>query len=644
MCGILGIVTFEGRHPSPDEFNHALGQLDHRGPDDRGAAHMNGPANVRISMGQTRLSILDLSPAGHQPMTSPRTGATIVYNGEVYNFRDVRKELASGGMKFTSECDTEVLLAAYDHRQDQFIHDFRGMFAIGILDHARQRLLLLRDRLGIKPLYYYWDGRRLAFASELTALAALPGLDLEICHDAMSEYLKRGYIPHPLSIYKKVRKLPAGCMLDLNLSRPDPQPKTYWDALTHYERPLAFACEQEVLDALAERLEESVKLRLISDVPLGAFLSGGIDSSLVVAMMRRVHSGTVKTFTVGFDEPGWDEAPAAKKIAEHLGTQHEEFYISRDNLLDIVRHTADYYDEPFADSSAIPMLALSRMTRRHVTVALSGDGGDELFWGYDSYTSRSARLYPLIAAFPDFLRRGAASLMKKTGGSLNRWGHIIDYQDCAAFLLRSTISQPWHDHGLLKHGTNGSCQVDMGREIAARLGTRDLNRLMSAIDLRSYMVDDILTKVDRATMSVALEARVPILDHRVVELAAAIPYSFKTAGGEKKHLLKALLSRYVPRNLWDRPKKGFGIPLVKYFRGPLKEWARDELRSTDHHLGEWLDMSVVHRMLDDHIAGRRDASALLWACLQLAGWDRRLRRIRSGASPCPASASAELRS
>lgn len=626
MCGILGIVTFQGQHPSPAEFDAAMMQLDHRGPDDRGMAHFNCANGVRVSLGQTRLSILDLSPAGHQPMISPRTGNAIVFNGEAYNFREVRAGLS--GIQFKSESDTEVLLAAYDQRGEKFIRDFRGMFAMGILDKASQKLTLVRDRLGIKPLYYYWNGRQFAFASELTAIAAFNSLPLDICQDALGQYLLRGYIPHPLSIFKQICKLPAGHLLTLDLQRPNPSSAAYWDALDYYERQKSFRDEGEVLDALESKLQESVKYRLISDVPLGAFLSGGIDSSLVVALMRKAHSGVVKTFTVGFDEQGWDEAPAAKRIAEHLETQHEECYISRDNLLEIVREISHYYDEPFADSSAIPTVALSRMTRRHVTVALSGDGGDELFWGYDSYTARSAKLFPKVDAIPKPLRIGGARLMKKLGGSIARWGHILEFDDFAEYYLRWSILHPSMDTGLHKHKANGNHQVELGRSIVHRLGMNDLPKLMGACDLRCYMVDDILTKVDRASMSVALEARVPILDHHVVELAASIPYSFKMAGGEKKHLLKALLNRHVPRPLWDRPKQGFGIPLVHYFRGPLREWARDELNSRDHSMADWLDMNVVNRMFDDHLQGRRDASGIIWACVQLAGWDRRMKKIR----------------
>jgi len=631
VCGILGKITFEGTHESPEEFDRALGQLDHRGPDDRGMLHATTPDGVRISLGQTRLSILDLSEAGHQPMISPRTGSAIVFNGEAYNFREVRDSLIRKGYTFTSECDTEVLLAAYDDRQDGFIEPFRGMFAIGILDKERDRLILTRDRLGIKPLYYYWDGKQLAFASEVTALAALPTLDLRVSQYAIRNYLMRGSIAHPLSIFEKVSKLPAGHQLTCNLTKPYPAVSRYWDSLDYYANPRSFSSEGEVLDALRAELREAVRLRLISDVPLGAFLSGGVDSSLVVALMRQVHSGPVRTFSIGFTVPEWNEAPAAKRIAEHLGTQHEEFYLSEGNILEAARTAADHYDEPFADSSNIPTLELSRLTRRFVTVALSGDGGDELFWGYNSYVSDSVQGFRHVAKVPRLVRAGLSRLMRLfRGTALERWGHIIDFEDFAEYYMRTSVWHPWLYPRLHRHPLKGSRVVEIGRRVSDRLPVSDVPLITGAMDLQYYLVDDILTKVDRASMAVALEARVPILDHKVVQLAASIPSRFKTAGGEQKHLLKALLAEWIPRPLWDRPKMGFGVPLVHWLRGPLKDWAYAELCDGGTRLHEWLDREELRRMMDDHCSGRLDLAELIWTCLQLAGWDRRMSRVRRG--------------
>jgi asparagine synthase (glutamine-hydrolysing) len=635
MCGILGKITFHGPHESEEVFDRALAHLDHRGPDDRGTFHCTTASGVRVSLGQTRLSILDLSEAGHQPMISPRTRSVIAFNGEAYNFREVREELARRGLTFTSECDTEVLLAAYDERGEAFIEPFRGMFAMGIYDRPGDRLVLVRDRLGIKPLYYYWDGRQLAFASEVTALAALPTLDLEVSQYAIRQFLLRGSIAHPLSIFEKVSKLPAGHRLACDFAAPAPRVARYWDSLDSYAHPRAFRDEGEVLEALRAELTEAVRLRLISDVPLGAFLSGGVDSSLVVALMRRVHTGRVRTFSIGFTVPEWNEAPAAKRIAEHLGTEHEEFYLTEENILEAARTAADHYDEPFADSSNIPTLELSRLTRKFVTVALSGDGGDELFWGYNSYVSRSVQGFRHVARIPRFVRKGMSRLMRLLRGTaLERWGWIIDFDDFAEYYMRTSIWHPWLYPRLHRHPMQGSRVVEIGRRVAERLPVEDTPLITGAMDVQYYLVDDILTKVDRASMSVALEARVPILDHRVVELAASIPSSFKTAGGEQKHLLKALLADYLPRKLWDRPKMGFGVPLVHWLRTSLREWAYDVLGSRDGRLHDWLDRGELIAMLDDHCAGRRDMAELIWTCVQLAGWDRRIAAIRS-AAPSP---------
>jgi asparagine synthase (glutamine-hydrolysing) len=634
MCGILGKITFQGEHESPEIFERALCQLDHRGPDDRGAHHGVTVDGAQISLGQTRLSILDLSDAGHQPMQSPRSGAWMVYNGEAYNFREVREELRKSGLQFQSECDTEVLLAAYDHIGEEFIEPFHGMFAICIWDVKENRVVLLRDRLGIKPLYYYWDGRQFAFASEITALAALPTLKLEVSQYAIRQFLMRGFIPHPLSIYENVWKLPAGHRLTLDLARPRPSPVRYWDSLDYYAKPCEFRDEREVLDAIDTRLRHAVKLRLVSDVPLGAFLSGGVDSSLVVAMMQQVHSGIVKTFSIGFSEDRWNEAPTAKRIAQHLGTEHEEIYLTEENILDAARTASDHYDEPFADPSCIPTLELSRLTRRFVTVALSGDGGDELFWGYTTYDSRGLRWFRRASLLPYSIRTGfAAPLRLFNENLLERIGHQLAFRDLSDFFMGTAMWHPWLYHELQREKITGSRFVEIGRRVMDRLPGAPIDLLTGAFDLQSYLVDDILTKVDRASMSVALEARVPILDHKVVELAASIPVRFKTAGREQKHLLRALLTRYLPRELWERPKMGFGVPLVHWLRTSLRDWAREELLGDRSNLHQWLSRSELERMFDDHLLGRRNVADLIWACLQLSGWDRRMTHIRS--SNCP---------
>lgn len=634
MCGILGKLTFKGAHESPAVFDAALRQLRHRGPDDQGAHHATGPEGCRISLGQTRLSILDLSSAGHQPMFSPRTGSCVVFNGEVYNFREIRSVLETKGYTFTSQCDTEVVLAAYDEYGEDFATHFVGMFAIGVWDKPRGKLVLARDRLGIKPLYYYWDQNQFAFASEVTALAALPNLRLEVNPEAVEQFLLNGYIVQPHSIFHNVWKLRTGHTITLDLARPRPVEKVYWDVVDWFASPKAYRDEAEVLDALRPALLKAVKRRLIADVPLGAFLSGGIDSSLVVALMRKVHSGEVRTFTIGFTEPKWNEAEHAKAIAKHLGARHEELYLSEENILDITREVGNYYDEPFADSSCIPTFALSRMTRQHVTVALSGDGGDEMFWGYDAYVSGSLASYKSIEAIPRPLRLIAGAVLRALPGArLNRMGDLLRFRDFADFVLCATIWRPWSYPRLMRDRpyptVNWGAQI--GADMQRRLPKLDRDTLRSAFDVPIYMVDDILTKVDRASMAVALEARVPLLDHEVVQIAAGIPIELKAPGRRLKHLLKMLLGEMVPRELWDRPKKGFGVPLVHWLRTSLRDWSTDQLMAREGRLHEWLDPRELRRMLNDHHGGATDASMLIWACLQLAAWDKRIRSIRSSA-------------
>ena len=562
-------------------------------------------------------------------MISPRSEACIVYNGEVYNLHEIRQRLESRGYKFHSHCDTEVVLAAYDDCPDSFIDECRGMFALGIWDPQQKQLMLARDRLGIKPLYYYWDGRQFAFASELTALAAMPTLDLDVCPNAIRQFLLYGYIPAPLSIFKNVSKLPAAHVLTLDLAHPRLLIHRYWDATDYYANPKRFKDEDEVLDAMRCELTDAIRYRLISDVPLGAFLSGGIDSSLVVSLMREAHSGTLRTFTVGFSVSKWNEAPAAKAIAEHLGTRHEKYYLSEENILSAARTAADHYDEPFADESNIPTLALSRMTRQQVTVALSGDGLDELFWGYTNYQSRSMPYYEPLQRIPPWIRKVAGAAMQLRRGTLwSEWGAWLGFRDFAEFFVRPVLWRPGYYPRLQLQKGNSDCLLEIGRRVTALLPGRSKDLLSGAVDLHGYLVDDILTKVDRASMSVALEVRVPYLDHKVVQLAASIPIAFKTAGREQKHLPKALLAQYLPRHLWDRPKRGFGVPLVHWLRNALKDWAYDELSSRDTHLHDWLEPSELQAMLDDHTSGRRDVGRLIWGCTQLSGWDRRVSRIR----------------
>jgi asparagine synthase (glutamine-hydrolysing) len=633
MCGILGKVTFSGRHESAVEFTYALNQLINRGPDDSGVFEDCLTNNRRISLGHRRLSILDLSDAGHQPMISPSSGTVCVYNGEIYNFKDIRNQLRALGHEFHSECDTEVVIAAYDEWGSDFLDQFIGMFAVAIYDPKRQRLLLARDRLGIKPLYLYSDGNQLAFSSEVSALAALPTLKLEVRPDAVHHLLLYGYIPAPLSIYRNVEKIKPGHKVVVDLSDQKTVHQQYWDAVHYYARPANFRSEEEVVEAITAELKDAVNRRLISDVPIGAFLSGGIDSSLIAAFMQELSSSPIKTFTIGFSDSDFDEAPYAKRMAEYLGTEHTELYIDEHSVLDIAQNTSNYFDEPFADTSAVPTLALSRMTRQHVTVALSGDGGDELFWGYNNYAFASFRRYDELRNVPRSLRLIAAQILQLLpSNAMQSRGFQLKFRDFVEFYLRNhQLSLKVMYPGL--HPCNPEFEdiLDtVNRRIYERLENIPRDSVTGAMDLHTYLPDDILAKVDRATMSVGLEARVPMLDHNVVQLAASIPTEYKTRNGQLKYLLRLVLSQQVPQDIWDRPKKGFGIPISRWLRTSLRDWAHEELFSSETSLNSWIDKSEMRRAFSDHQEGRVDNKRLIWAGLQLSGWDQRMRRIRLG--------------
>jgi asparagine synthase (glutamine-hydrolysing) len=630
MCGILGKFTFDSHnHESPPVFEGALNYLSHRGPDNSENWHYSIPDICRISLGHTRLSIIDLSSSGNQPMINPETGTVIVYNGEIYNYKEIRERLESKKTRFQSECDTEVVLAAYEDCKRSFTKEFIGMFALALFDPMEKKVVLARDRLGIKPLYYYWDGQNFAFSSEITALSALPTLDLEVSQDAISQLLMYGYIPYPLSIFKKVNKLTPGNILVLDLKDRKFEKYRYWNVLSFYSDEVQLSNENEAMDAVRYELEHAVRRRLISDVPIGAFLSGGIDSSLIVALMQEVSNSTVRTFTVGFTEDQWNEAPYAKRIANHIGTKHEEIYISENEMLDLVPIVADYYDEPFADSSSIPMLALSRMTREHVKVALSGDGGDELFWGYNRYADTSFVQFDKYRFFPYWLRVCISRAMRMMKfRRFQEWGHLLSFRDIVDFYAGSGLTGLKMYPQLHIRPAKNNRLIEINRDVISQLHGNSLQTILSAMDLHSYLPDDILAKVDRASMSVGLEVRVPMLDHNFVKLAIQLPEIVKQGKEGLKHILKKLLLQYIPRELWDRPKKGFSVPMSNWLCTSLKDFAYEELLSVNSELHNWLEKKELLKILDDHIGGKRNNNYLIWSCIQLSGWSRKVKNVR----------------
>ncbi len=641
MCGIAGLWDFAAATPEGElrRLTTAMADsLHHRGPDD-GGVWLDEAAGV--GLGQRRLSIVDLSPAGHQPMVSACGRFVIVYNGEVYSHEEMRPELIARGIGFRGHSDTEVILEAIAAwGVERTVARLIGMFAIALWDRQERTLTLIRDRLGIKPVYWRLEGGRLLFGSELKALRAEPSWRPEVDQEAVASYLRHNYVPAPRTIYQGVRKLEPGRILTLRAGA-EPVESQYWDARAVGRAGLAapFALSDlELTDQLEALLKDAVGRRMIADVPLGAFLSGGIDSSLVVALMQAQSAGRVRSFSIGFEEAGYDEAPHAKAVAAHLGTEHTELYVSSAHALETIPRLAEWYDEPFADSSQIPTFLVSEMTRRHVTVALSGDGGDELFAGYNRYFL-GAELWRKLGWIPGGLRRGAAGLigavpvagwdrlaallprrlaLPQAGDKARKFADILGLADAGA-VYRRLVSQ-WEHPELLLPGV-AEPRGPLWDEALAR-EFPDLVTRMQLLDVLTYLPDDILTKVDRASMAVALEARVPILDHRVVEFAAHLPLSARIRDGQGKWLLRRVLDRYVPRALIERPKMGFGIPIDSWLRGPLRDWSESLLDPAG--LAEaGLDPAPIRQVWQEHLSGARNWQYRIWTILMLQAWRKR---------------------
>jgi asparagine synthase (glutamine-hydrolysing) len=614
--------------------------LKHRGPDDCGSWW-----NETLGTGlvHQRLSIIDLSQAGRQPMQS-RSGRFILsYNGEVYNFRELRADLEREGCLFTSRSDTEVLVEAIEAwGLDAALNRAVGMFAFALVDLKEQRLILARDRLGIKPLYYGKVGRDFVFASELDAIRRFPGFEGNVDRQALAAYLHRSHVPSPFSIYRDICKLRPGHILQVDLAGEDANPRDhrpYWSAY-HVVAPGTQESDALSWESAANRLEthitDAVRARMVTDVPLGAFLSGGIDSSLVVALMQSLSSQPVKTFTIGFAQADFDEARYAKAVAAHLGTEHSELYLSARDAREIIPQLADIYDEPFADSSQIPTALVCRHARDTVKVVLTGDGGDEVFFGYPRY-ALADWIWRKIGRIPIGLRRWLARAIDVTPRSVaealvDRIGsrplstqRHAEYDIAAvATILRTPNPEALYSR-IVAHWKAPETIVLGSREVTtsqvdAVPAALSYIEQMAFIDLVTYLPDDILTKVDRASMSIGLEARVPLLDHRLVEFAWSLPPHFKMAGVEGKLILKHLLRRHLPDELIDRPKMGFGVPLSDWLRGPLRDWMEDLLDPVKLAREGFFDVGTVREKVDQHLSGDRHWHAYLWDLLMFEAW------------------------
>lgn len=645
MCGITGFLdTSENTDQASFQATIArmMGTIRHRGPDDEG--EWLDPQSG-VTLGFRRLSILDLSPTGHQPMFSADDRYVIVFNGEIYNFNQLRSELAGLGHSFRGHSDTEIVLASICQWGIlETVRRCNGMFAFALWDRREHRLTLVRDRLGIKPLYYGWAGSVFLFGSELKALKAHPAFHAEIDRGALALYLRYNYIPAPYTIYSGFRKLMPGTLLTLTGNKPGelPEPELYWSARQMAESGVAHPFEgsdQAAVGELDSLLRESIRDRMIADVPLGAFLSGGIDSSTVVALMQVQSRRPIQTFTIGFNESGYDEAGYARGIARHLGTDHTELYVTPQEAQAVIPHLPALFDEPFSDSSQIPTFLISELARRHVTVSLSGDGGDELFGGYNRYTWVQ-KIWNAMGWLPAPLRSfGSATLdrlppaawdgllsnrlipsrwrFSEPGEKIRKVSEILSAGNPEAVYL--DLISHWKDpsavvRGALEPPTLLTCQD-------ARARFPDLASWMMYTDLVTYLPDDILVKVDRASMGNSLEARVPYLDdHRVVEFAWRLPMKMKIRDGKGKWLLRQVLYQYVPERMLERPKQGFGVPIDAWLKGPLRAWAEallDKQRLKDE--GFFYPEPILQKW-QEHLTGKHNWQYHLWDILMFQAW------------------------
>jgi asparagine synthase (glutamine-hydrolysing) len=586
--------------------------IQHRGPDDDGRRIIGAAA-----LGMRRLSIIDVA-GGQQPITNETGDVTVVYNGEIYNYHELRDRLLKAGHRLTTRSDTETLVHLYEDDGDRLVDSLRGMFGFAIWDSRRQRLLLGRDRLGIKPLYYWERPDGLSFASELRSFLVDPAFRPEIAEEAVALYLSFGYVPDPHCIFRGVRKLPPGHVLTWN--RDDGiRVQRYWSPL----RPEVSIDAPAAVEELRRLLDESVRCHLESEVPLGAFLSGGIDSSTVVALMARAMDRRVQTFSIGFEEPEYNEAPHAARVAAALGTDHTELIV-RPDADQLVEDVIQGFDEPFADSSALPTLLVSHLARERVTVALSGDGGDELFGGYTRYAEVAAMAPPAPPVLRKFLR--GLALMRAPGARGRAW--MLTRSSDHRGRYATTVAVPLS----VEEGGFGGAGIARGHGSVEQLldpwfdrfGSRDFVTQMMLVDLETYLPGDILTKVDRMSMAVSLEARVPILDHVVVEFAMSLPSRLKLRNGVGKMILREAITGLVPDAVLTKPKQGFAVPLREWFRGPLR-YRIDELMTPGNAIHEWTDERAVRRLASEHVAGRREHGGLIWRLVVLNGWLRALR-------------------
>ena len=631
MCGIAGFVDFKKRNTEAD-LQGMTSCLQHRGPDGQGI-FFRGIKDAAIGLGHRRLSIIDLSSAANQPMHYD--GLHLIFNGEIYNYEEIRNALIAKGHQFITHSDTEVILHSWREWGQNAIHQWHGMFAIAMWDEKNDEFICIRDRAGVKPLHYYRNDGLFIFGSELKSFINHPYFIKEISRQAVASFLQYGCVSHPHTIYKDTYKLPPGHLLKLNLSTKQYQVIQYWNVYDYYNKPKLNIGLREATEETEKILQKAFQYRMVADVPVGVFLSGGYDSSCVTALLQKNSTEKIKTFTIGTTDSRLNEAPYAKEIAQHLGTDHTEYYCTPQEALEIIPELPHYYDEPFADSSAIPTILVSRLAKKKVTVALSADAGDEIFAGYNRYDYIS-RYGKKISFIPKPVRKAAVAAMESI--SSEKIPYLRNKQNFHSRYdkLKNLLGDPSPSE-LLKNLS----QVFTKKEIDSlfdepvielktahsntelKSGYSDPLSYMMAIDYQTYMVDDILQKVDRATMSVSLEGREPFLDQDIIEWAAQIPSEYKYYKGQKKYILRQIVHQYIPKEIMERPKMGFGIPIENWLSNELKNLVDEYLSEQNLKAHGLFNIEVVRKIVSDFLSGRKEKHLKVWYLLMFQMWYKR---------------------
>lgn len=625
MCGITGFVDFS-KKSTLEQLVQMTRVIVHRGPDDVGT-ELFETNTCKLGLGFRRLAIIDLSPSGHQPMQNPDTKSWIVFNGEIYNFQEIKRELESLQHRFVSHSDTEVILKAYQQWGLSCVDKFIGMFAIALYDQQKEKLILIRDRAGVKPLYYYWDDTRLLFASELKCFHEHGDFKKEIDPEALSAFFQFGYVPAPLSIFKNASKLLPGHILEIDLKSKQIQLRKYWDAANAYLQPKLEISFNEAVKSTEDLLLSAFQYRMIADVPVGVFLSGGYDSSCVTAILQKNSTSKIKTFTIGFEDEKYNEATHARKVADYLGTDHHEHICTFKEAMEIVPQLPEIYDEPFGDSSAVPTTLVSHAARKHVTVALSADGGDELFAGYPRHLKSLSYL-----SKRNTIPKSISSLLGKLiPNQIPSFTQGDQRSKLKAILLQSdTVNQ----FKIINHTFSDNEVKYLLTQSLASLIRNDFDNdfskhkldLLSGIlltEYKTYLCDDILQKVDRATMSTSLEGREPFLDHRILELIAKMPSEYKLKGMNQKILLKAIVHKYIPESIMDRPKMGFGIPLKDWMNNTLKDLFMSSMNDQALAQSGLIHINSAKKIRDAYLNGEQINFEKVWFLFIFQQWYQR---------------------